>query len=138
MDEIDIAIREAIMEIAIPEMVKNTNVLAKCVNSAASSAHGSLSGAAVPGGVNVSGYTLSSTVDIHSIPRPSIFPNYAGANIFALFDQGYSVRKPVWFRNIPNFGYRAASNTIDRGVAAFKGQDSLGVTLSIVRPNGFI
>lgn len=140
MDEIDAIIMAELLEQVKPEMEKNARILADCVNSAASSTHGSLSGAAKPsGGLDAFGDVINAYVDIESIPRPSLFPHkYAGANIFALFDQGYTVKKPVWFRNIPNFGFRSASNIIDRGISAFKGRDSLGVTLNVVKPNGYI
>ena len=137
MDELDMQILEAIMEIAVPEMQKATNKMADLVNEKAASAHGSLGGAASPGGVTVSGETLQSTVDISSIPRPSIYPNlYAGANIYALFDSGYTVRKPVSDPRI--LKHRSPSNITEGAVSAFKGSDWLGIDVSYTKPTGFI
>lgn len=141
MDNWDDIIREAILAEVLPEMEKNANILADCVNDAATTSgmgHASLGGAAVSNGVtSVAGDVITASVGINSVPRPSIYPNlYGGANIFALFDSGYTVRKPV---NDPRIlKERKAGNIIKRGIDAFRGRDSLGCNIWHYKPTGFI
>lgn len=137
MDDWDAQILAAILEEALPRMQDATIRMSRILNEEASGAHGSLSGASSPGMVTVNGEVLTSTVDINPIPRPSLFPQrYNGANIYALFDSGYTVKKPV---NHPRLlKHRDASNITDNAVSTFEGTDDLGISVSVTKPTGYL
>lgn len=137
MDDWDAEIMAIIIEELLPQMQDATNRMAELVNEKASIANGSLGGAASPGSVSVNGEILTSSVDISSVPRPSMYPDkYAGADIYALFDSGYTVKKPV--RDPRILLSREASDITDGAVDAFKGSDPLGISVWYYKPTGFI
>lgn len=69
--------------------------------------------------VRANGNHLSVVVTITGAHYPSLFKNYSGADLVWLFNKGYHVKKDVWFKNIPNFGYRSAENYIDNAINSF-------------------
>lgn len=48
-------------------------------------------------------------------------------NLALLIDEGYTVEKNVWFKDIPYFGYRGASNFIQNALDEFNATNSLGI-----------
>lgn len=137
MDDWDAEIMAIIVDELLPQMQDATNRMAELVNQKAAGANGSLGGAASPGSVSVNGETLTSSVDIKSIPRPSVYPDrYKGADIYALFDSGYTVKKPV--RDPRILKHRDPSDITEGAVNAFKGSDSLGINVWYYKPTGFI
>lgn len=90
--------------------------------------------------IKVEGNRMSITLKIENSIRPSIFKkwNKSDANVFWLLNDGYVVKKNVWFKNIPNFGYRQASNWIADGIRDFNSKNKLGLQLSeqknVIRP----
>lgn len=50
------------------------------------------------------------------------------ANTLLLMNCGYAV-KSGWHKNIPNFGYRAAGNFLDRAVERFQKDNIFGITI---------
>lgn len=86
--------------------------------------------------IKIDGSTLSIELKIQNALRPSIFARWNGAqaNVFWLLNDGFTVKKDVWFKNIPNFGYRKAESFVERGIAKFNEMNSLGVTINVQRP----
>lgn len=48
-------------------------------------------------------------------------------NLALLIDEGYSVKKNVWFKNIRNFGYRYGSDFIQNALDEFNATNSLSI-----------
>lgn len=86
--------------------------------------------------IQVSGNSLSVTLKIQNAIRPSIFQKWNGssANVFWLLNDGFKVKKNVWFKNINNFGYRAAARFVEQGINDFNSQNKLGVKIEVQRP----
>lgn len=86
--------------------------------------------------IKVEGNTLSVTLKVQNSIRPSIFKkwNKSDANVFWLLNDGFKVKKDVWFKNIPNFGYRAAEHFVEKGIKRFNSSNSLGVEIKVIRP----
>lgn len=81
-------------------------------------------------------YHLSVVVTVAGTHYPSLFKNYSGADLVWLFNKGYHVKKDVWFKNIPNFGYRSAENYIDNAISNFKAPHGIKIE-SIALPNHY-
>jgi hypothetical protein len=84
----------------------------------------------------VNGNSLSVTLKVQNSIRPSIFKkwNQSDANVFWLLNDGYTVKKDVWFKNIPNFGYRVAEHFVENGIKKFNQNNSLGIKVEVIRP----
>ena len=84
----------------------------------------------------VTGNRLTASLKIQNSLRPSLFKkwNQSDANVFWLLNDGYAVKKDVWFKNIPNFGYRAAAHFVEQGIRDFNGKNKLGIQLEVKRP----
>ena len=53
----------------------------------------------------------------------------AGANKLLLMNSGYAVGKDVWFRSIPNFGYRSGGRFLESALSKFNVTNSFGITV---------
>lgn len=86
--------------------------------------------------IKVDGMRLSCTLKVQNAIRPSIFNkwNQSNANVFWLLNDGYTVKKPVWFKNIPNFGYRVAERFVEEGIQEFNSKNDLGIEIAVIRP----
>ncbi len=51
-------------------------------------------------------------------------------NTAILINEGYSVKKPVWFAGYENFGFRAGKGFVDKAIAEFNRINSLGITVT--------
>lgn len=58
------------------------------------------------------------------------FESGSNVNTALLLDQGYKVRKPVWFKDIENFGYREGAKFIEKAIDEFNKVNSMGIILS--------
>lgn len=119
------------------ELVNAANQLSECIQNRISqgSLQNSISTADIAD-IQVSGNSLSVTLKIQNAIRPSIFQkwNSSSANVFWLLNDGYKVKKNVWFKNINNFGYRAAARFVEQGINDFNSQNKLGVKIEVQRP----
>jgi len=119
------------------ELVKAANRLAECIQSRIrqGSLGNSISVSDITD-ISVEGNTLSITLKVQNALRPSLYNkwNKKNANVFWLINDGYSVKKDVWFKNIPNFGYRVGEKFVEQGVADFNSSNSLGITIAVNRP----
>jgi len=86
--------------------------------------------------IRVDDNKLFVTLKIQNSIRPSIFKkwNKADANVFWLLNDGFKVKKDVWFKNIPNFGYRAAEHFVEKGIKRFNASNNLGIEIEVIRP----
>lgn len=51
-------------------------------------------------------------------------------NVALLINSGYSVKKPVWFRDIVNFGWRIGNRFIHDAIDEFNATNSIGMVIS--------
>ena len=51
-------------------------------------------------------------------------------NTAILINEGYTVKKPVWFQSYENFGYRGGNGFVDKAIAEFNKTNSLGVVVT--------
>ena len=58
-------------------------------------------------------------------------------NTAYLLNYGYEVEKDVWFKDIPNFGYRSASHFIEDGIADFEASNPYGIKIKVHKPDGY-
>lgn len=119
------------------ELVNAANLLRDCIQSRINRATmGNCISTADIADVRVDGTTLSVTLKIQNAIRPSIFKqwNNKDANVFWLLNDGFVVKKNVWFKNIPNFGYRIAEQFVEEGVAEFNSRNKLGIKITVTRP----
>lgn len=119
------------------ELVNAANLLSECIQDRIN--RGSLSNSistADIADIQISGNKLTVTLKIQNTIRPSIFQkwNSSSANVFWLLNDGYKVKRNVWFKNIKNFGYRAAEHFVEQGINDFNSQNRLGVTIEVIRP----
>jgi hypothetical protein len=79
---------------------------------------------------------LSVEIKIQNSIRPSIFKkwNKKDANVFWLLNDGFIVKKDVWFKDIPNFGYRVAAHFVEEGIKEFNSKNTLGIEIEVIRP----
>lgn len=86
--------------------------------------------------IEVDGMTLKVRLKVQNSHRPSIFKqwNQSDANVFWLLNDGYTVKKDVWFKNIPNFGYRIAERFVEEGIRDFNSRNKLGIKIDVIRP----
>lgn len=82
---------------------------------------------------------LTYTAYLRKVLRPSIFfgSNKKYANVFWLINDGYSVKKNVWFKHINNFGQRATQHYVERGIKEFNSINSYGMKIreeDVIRP----
>lgn len=119
------------------ELVQAANLLRDCIQSRINrgSMGNSLSTADIAD-IKVEGMSLSVTLKIQNALRPSLYKkwNQSDANVFWLLNDGYSVKKDVWFKNIPNFGFRIAEHFVEEGIAEFNARNSLGIEITVTRP----
>lgn len=54
----------------------------------------------------------------------------SNVNTALLLDRGYKVRKPVWFKDIENFGHREGAKFVEKAINEFNKVNSMGITLS--------
>ena len=108
-----------VQDAKLQELVNAANQLSECIQNRISqgSLQNSISTADIAD-IQVSGNSLSVTLKIQNAIRPSIFQkwNSSSANVFWLLNDGYKVKKNVWFKNINNFGYRAAARFVEQGI----------------------
>ena len=119
------------------ELVRAANLLRDCIQSRIN--RGSMGGCistADIADIKVDGMRLSCTLKVQNAIRPSIFNkwNQSNANVFWLLNDGYTVKKPVWFKNIPNFGYRVAERFVEEGIQEFNSKNDLGIEIAVIRP----
>lgn len=119
------------------ELIKAANHLSSCIQSRINrgSMGNSLSVSSIAD-IAVEGNRLTVTLKIENSSRPSIFKqwNKKDANVFWLLNDGYTVKKDVWFKKIPNFGYRAAEHFVEKGIEDFNSSNSLGIQITVIRP----
>lgn len=119
------------------ELVNAANLLRDCIQSRINRVTmGNCISTADIADVKVDGIMLSVTLKIQNAIRPSIFKqwNHKDANVFWLLNDGFVVKKNVWFKNIPNFGYRVAEQFVEGGVEDFNSQNKLGIKITVTRP----
>ena len=58
------------------------------------------------------------------------------ANSFWLLNDGWSVKKDVWFKNYENFGFRKGGHFVEDGIADFNIMNKLGIRIA-VKSNGY-
>lgn len=58
-------------------------------------------------------------------------------NTAYLLNYGYEVEKDVWFKDIPNFGYRSAGYFIEDGIADFEASNPYGIKIKVHKPDGY-
>lgn len=119
------------------ELVNAANLLRDCIQSRINRVTmGNCISTADIADVKVDGTMLSVTLKIQNAIRPSIFKqwNHKDANVFWLLNDGFVVKKNVWFKNIPNFGYRVAEQFVEGGVEDFNSQNKLGIKITVTRP----
>lgn len=119
------------------ELMNAANLLSECIQNRIN--RGSLSNSistADIADIQISGNRLTVTLKIQNAIRPSIFQKWNGssANVFWLLNDGYKVKKNVWFKNIKNFGYRSAERFVEQGINDFNSQNKLGVSIEVQRP----
>ena len=51
-------------------------------------------------------------------------------NVAYLLNYGYRVEKDVWFKNIPYFGFRPATNFVEDGIDDFNATNTLGINIT--------
>lgn len=115
------------------ELVEAANLLSNCIQSKIRQrTMQDVISTADLADIKVSGNHMSITLKIQNSIRPSIFKkwNKSDANVFWLLNDGYVVKKNVWFKNIPNFGYRQAANWVADGIRDFNAQNKLGLHLT--------
>lgn len=123
------------------ELVDAANLLSNCIQSKIhqQTMQNSISTVDLAD-IKVEGNRMSVTLKIQNSIRPSVFKNWnkSNANVFWLLNDGYRVKKNVWFKNIPNFGYREAANWVAEGIKEFNSKNKLGLKLSesnnVIRP----
>lgn len=119
------------------EMVSAANLLRNCIQSRINrGTMGNVLTTADIADVQVDDMTLTVKMKVQNSIRPSIFKPYNGldANVFWLLNDGFVVKKNVWFKNIPNFGYRVAEQFVEGGVTDFNSQNKLGIKITVTRP----
>ena len=86
--------------------------------------------------IEVDGMTLKIRLKVQDALRPSLYKrwNQSDANVFWLLNDGYTVKKNVWFKNIPNFGYRIAERFVEEGIRDFNSRNKLGIQIEVIRP----
>ena len=57
------------------------------------------------------------------------FDNGDNVNTALLLNDGYKVKKPVWFKDIENFGYREGAKFIEKAISEFNKVNSMGIFL---------
>lgn len=58
-------------------------------------------------------------------------------NTAYLLNYGYEVKKDVWFKDIPNFGYRSAGHFIEDGIADFEASNPYGIKIKVHKPDRY-
>lgn len=58
------------------------------------------------------------------------FESGSNVNTALLLDQGYKVRKLVWFKDIENFGHREGAKFLEKAIDEFNKVNSMGIILS--------
>lgn len=71
--------------------------------------------------------------ELTNVLRPSIFYSKTKkkANVFWLINDGYSVKKNVWFKHINNFGQRAAQHFVEKGIQEFNSSNPYGLYVDV-------
>lgn len=57
------------------------------------------------------------------------FDSGDNVNTALLLNEGYKVKKPVWFKDIENFGYRKGAKFIEKAILEFNKVNSMGLFL---------
>lgn len=161
-DQIDMLIQDSVRRYVKENSAKLADLfkrasryLAKCINKKIIKIHnydseqffdefGNLSGSDFLSKISMSqnGYNIEITYvnELANVIRPSIFyyDNHKKANVFWLINDGYSVKKNVWFRNIVNFGQRVGQHFVEKGIADFNSTNPYGMKVDpkrdVVRP----
>ncbi|MBQ3543559.1 MAG: hypothetical protein IJA34_01005 [Lachnospiraceae bacterium] len=119
------------------ELVNAANLLSECIQNRINrgSMQNSISTADIAD-IKIVGNKMTVTLTIENSIRPSLFNkwNKSNANVFWLLNDGYKVKKDVWFKNIPNFGYRVAEHFVEEGIKDFNSKNSLGIEIEVIRP----
>ncbi|MBD5128661.1 MAG: hypothetical protein HDT43_01865 [Ruminococcaceae bacterium] len=58
------------------------------------------------------------------------FSSGGNVNTALLLNNGYKVTKPVWFADVPNFGYREGAEFVQKAIAEFNRINPMGLILS--------
>ncbi len=119
------------------ELVKAANLLRECIQSRIN--RGTMNNCikvADLADIRTDGRSLAVTLKIQNALRPSIFKAYNNkdANVFWLLNDGYTVKKDVYFKDIANFGYRIAERFVEEGIADFNAKNRLGIKVTVKRP----
>lgn len=59
------------------------------------------------------------------------FSSKKSVNTAYLIDRGYSVKKPVWFRDYENFGQREGAFFVEKAIAEFNKTNKYGIVIDI-------
>lgn len=119
------------------ELVNDANLLARCIQSRIhqETMQDVITTADLADVITKDNH-IEVTLKIQSSIRPSIFYkwNKTNANVFWLLNDGYVVKKPVWFRRIRNFGYRVGADFVRKGIEDYKKSCKLGLEPKVIRP----
>ena len=150
-DQIDMLIQDSVRRYVKENSAKLADLfnrasryLAKCINRKLYKIHqynsdqffdkfGNLNGSNLLSKTSMSqnGYNVEITYvnELANVIRPSIFyhKTHKKANVFWLINDGYSVRKDVWFKYIINFGQRAGQHFVEKGIADFNATNPYGL-----------
>lgn len=119
------------------ELVRAANLLRECIQSRIN--RGTMNNCikvADLADIRTDGRSLTVMLKIQNALRPSIFKAYNNkdANVFWLLNDGYTIKKDVYFKNIPNLGYRIAEHFVEEGIADFNSKNRLGIKVTVKRP----
>lgn len=75
------------------------------------------------------------TIDIHFNDNAYSrgFFDQEEVNTLLLLNDGYTVQKNVWFKDIPNFGYRKGGHFIESAIARFNKDNALGIEITLYK-----
>ena len=76
------------------------------------------------------GKTLIAQVTIDEAPSTSVFPGGSSVDKVKAIDQGWEVKKDVFFRDWPHFGYQSGYGFIAKGIADFEKNNPHNILIS--------
>lgn len=82
--------------------------------------------------ISSTGMTMTIKVNDNAIHN-SIF-NKSKANAFWLLNDGWKVKKNVWFKDIYRFGHYGGAHFIEDAVEEFERTDRYGIKVEVIRP----
>ncbi len=78
--------------------------------------------------------TITAEIIINENAIHNSILNKNSANAFWLMNDGWRVKKDVWFKDIHRFGYFEGTNFVEKSVREFNQSNKYGIILNIIRP----